>query len=96
MDQPSFYDQKWQTAMIASADGLATTARTLRDYKAPSDAAWQTFEKTFDASLDQYIEAMALIKTGVRNTNPSAINDATALLLAANRGIGTATGLIPK
>lgn len=91
-----FGNATWRDNTIAKADEITNTARTLRDAKAPSTPEWQQFEQKLDASLDKYLQAMPLVKTGARTGSSAPFADAIPLIADAQKGMAEATAIMPK
>ena len=91
-----FGNATWRDNTIAKADEITNTARTLRDAKAPSTPEWQQFEQKLDASLDKYLQAMPLVKTGARTGSSAPFAEAIPLITDAQKGMAEATAIMPK
>lgn len=91
-----FGNATWRDNTIAKADEITNTARTLRDAKAPSTPEWQQFEQKLDASLDKYLQAMPLVKTGARTGSSAPFAEAIPLIADAQKGMAEATAIMPK
>jgi len=90
-----FSSPLWRARVLAVVDDIQEVARDMQSVQAPSPK-WEAFNEKWNLIGEKYADAMALLKSGINNTNASAISDATALIVEANALLDEATSLMPS